>query len=122
MSFNDQYILIVDDNIGVRLLLYEALTNEGYNIELAPNGNEALIKIREKYPVLIVLDEMMLNMSGMGLVAVLNNLAPELPVIMITAYSEKICDVVKEHKQIKFFLSKPFDLKILFDKIQTLVS
>lgn len=81
-------ILVVDDEQNIRFLYKEELEEEGYSVELARNGEEAL----EKYPVvqpdLITLD---IKMPGMGGIEVLKRIREEnrdLPIVLCSAYSD----------------------------------
>lgn len=81
-------ILVVDDEEGIRQLYKEELEEEGYEVELAERGEEALDKISRSKPDVVILD---LRMPGMGGVEVLERIREqdkELPVIMCTAYGE----------------------------------
>ncbi|RYD01348.1 hypothetical protein N752_30610 [Desulforamulus aquiferis] len=57
-------ILIVDDQVGVRRLLFEALSDEGYKVEMAASGAEALNTLARSIPSLIFLDMKMPGMTG----------------------------------------------------------
>jgi len=57
-------ILIVDDKAGVRTLVREYLTAQGFNVVAAANGREALYVARHEKPDLILLDIMMPEMDG----------------------------------------------------------
>lgn len=66
-------VLVVDDQIGIRLLLEEVIQQEGYNVELALNGKEALDKILDNKPDLIMLDYKLPIIDGPTLVKKLEN-------------------------------------------------
>ena len=102
-----QYLLVVDDQAGIRQLLSEFFTGEGYRVELAVNGLETLAKVRAKKPALILLDLKMPQMGGMETLYQLKSIAPGVPIILITAYIESLAfDITLEHH----VLVKPFDL------------
>ncbi|SPF53377.1 Response regulator [Candidatus Desulfosporosinus infrequens] len=108
---SDNYILVVDDNYGIRRLLYEFLTQEGYSVKDAPDGLKALELVMEKKPRLALLDMRMPGLSGMETLAKLRDIAPETIVITMSAYidAKDINDAVQEGR-IKHFIFKPFDL------------
>lgn len=113
-----QYILIVDDHAGVRQLLFEVFSGEGYNVEMAATGAEALLKVRDRVPSLILLDEKMPGMTGLETLAKLRRLDSNLSVVIITAYGE--LDTLKAARNsglVQHQLSKPFDL----DEVRHLV-
>ena len=116
------YILVVDDNIGILNLLYEVLTSDGYNVELAQNGNEALEKIHIKLPNLILLDVKMPYISGFETLIKINEIDPNIPIIIITAYTElPFVEQAIKNKIIKHYIEKPFDLKELRNMIKNVL-
>jgi len=121
MSQSLQYLLIVDDNAGVCRLLFELFSDEGYIVETARSGAEALRIIRARTPSLILLDVKMPGMSGLETMDKIKEIVPETPVVMMTAYTE--LDTVmaaREEGKIRYYLSKPFELdemRLLVKKI-----
>ncbi|OQA08206.1 MAG: Sporulation initiation phosphotransferase F [Firmicutes bacterium ADurb.Bin373] len=103
-------LLVVDDQDGVRRFLREAFTEEGYNVETAANGAEAVRKASIRPPSLILLDIKMPGMSGLELLEGLRQIAPDALVVIMTAYSE--LDIITEAKKrgAKCYINKPFDL------------
>ena len=81
------YILIVEDVPDILRLLEETLKFKGYNAVTAFNGQEALEKIEQMHPALIITDIMMPKLDGFGLVHRLriNPETREIPVIFLTA-------------------------------------
>lgn len=84
-------ILVIDDNDDIRGLLSLVLQKEGYEVLEAAGGSEALIKINESKPDLILLDVMMPGLSGLEVLATIRESREkkisQVPVIMITAKS-----------------------------------
>jgi len=110
-------ILIVDDQTGVRRLLFETFTEEGFQVEMASSGVDALKKIAAQTPDLILLDIKMPVMNGLATLREIRKTLPDLIVVMMTAYGE--LDMLKDAKKlnVKHYLIKPFDL----DEIRYLV-
>jgi DNA-binding response OmpR family regulator len=81
-------LLIVDDIEDNLFLLEAILTEEGYEVDSAKNGKEALAKIEASPPDLVLLDAMMPGMDGYEVTRRIreNKKIPFLPVILITAY------------------------------------
>ena len=81
------YILIVEDVPDILRLLEETLKFKGYRAVTAFNGQEALEKIQQEHPALIITDIMMPKLDGFGLVHRLriNPETREIPVIFLTA-------------------------------------
>ncbi|MDA8097706.1 MAG: response regulator [Clostridia bacterium] len=103
-------LLVVDDQPAIRHLLLEALASDGFEVELAANGREAVAKVQQRQPALVLLDLKMPGMSGLETLRELNKVAPGLPVILITAYGELSDPGEAERMGVRCLILKPFDL------------
>jgi len=105
-------LLIVDDHAGIRCLLSEAFCQEGYRVELAASGTEALQKVCTTIPLLILLDNKMPGISGLETLKEIRKINKEVPVIMLTA-AEEAPEIISEAKKLGVYryISKPFDLQ-----------
>ena len=104
-------VLVVDDEIGIVRLIQVNLERQGYQVETAGNGAEALAKIRRERPNLLVLDVMMPEMNGFELLTNIRSdpALADLPVIMLTAKAQD-ADVFKGYQlQADMYLTKPFN-------------
>ena len=81
-------ILVVDDEENIRILYSEELQDEGYDVIVASNAEEADIKIRESNPDLITLDIRMPGMDGIELLRKLRERDKNIPIVMCSAYSD----------------------------------
>lgn len=110
MTKKDNRLLIVDDQQGVRRLLYEAFTDEGYRVRIAAGGQEALKMIGQEVPDIILLDVKMPGMNGLETLAELKKINANIPVLMMTAYGD--LDMISHAKRlgVKHYITKPFDL------------
>jgi Response regulator containing CheY-like receiver, AAA-type ATPase, and DNA-binding domains len=81
-------LLIVDDQAGVRRLLYEAFAEEGYRVEMAASGPEAIQKVLCKTPDVILLDNKMPVMNGLETAQEIRKLSYDVPIVLMTAYGE----------------------------------
>lgn len=121
MGFNT--VLVVDDNYGIRRLMYEFLTQEGYIVKLASDGQMALHMIAEEKPKLILLDLRMPGLGGMQTLTKLKelDLYDDLIVVMMSAYFDaKDLKKAVQEGLIKHFIIKPFDLleiRVLIHKL-----
>jgi DNA-binding response OmpR family regulator len=86
-------ILVVDDEEGIRQLYKEELEEEGYEVELAERGEEALEKISKAKPDLVILDLRMPGMGGLEVLERIREQDKDLPVIICTAYGEYKSDL-----------------------------
>lgn len=103
-------ILIIDDQLGIRLLLTELFKKEGYETAQAANGAEALEYLQKERPDLVLLDMKIPGMDGLEILRRIREIDTSLKVIMMTAYGE--LDMIQEAKglgALKHF-TKPFDI------------
>ena len=84
---NDHYVLVVDDDPNVRMLVSDALTLLGYETLTARTGAEALEIVRQRPPDAMILDLMMPGMTGFSVLVSLRQAAGgrDIPVIVLSA-------------------------------------
>ena len=80
-------ILVVDDDENQRFLCQEVLTDEGYDVLVAKDGKEALEKVEQKIPDLVILDIVMPEMDGMEAMTRILRKHRKIPIILNTSYS-----------------------------------
>lgn len=82
------YILVVDDDADFRIGLRAALEMKGYQVDEAANGEEALLKLAEKPPLLVLLDLQMPVMNGREMLQRMRSTAElrEVPVVIISGF------------------------------------
>lgn len=116
-------ILIVDDEPTNVDMLSQELEEEGYNLLTAYNGEEALIKVQEHQPDLILLDVMMPNVDGFSVCRILKGSGKTIliPVILVTALRSQEDRVQGIEAGADDFISKPFDRDELLAKIRSLL-
>jgi DNA-binding NtrC family response regulator len=109
---NDE-ILVVDDEPQMLIAINETLRRSGYNISTAGSGMEALCRLKEKYYRLVITDMRMPEVSGLDLLRRVKSLAPQTPVILLTAYGT-IQNAVDAMRHGAFdYLLKPFSSESL---------
>ena len=81
-------ILVVDDEENIRILYSEELQDEGYDVIVASNAEEADIKIKESSPDLITLDIKMPGMDGIDFLRKVREHDKNIPIVMCSAYSD----------------------------------
>ncbi|MBC8136554.1 MAG: response regulator [Fibrella sp.] len=104
-------ILAVDDEPNIVRLIQVNLERDGYTVETANNGAQALAKIRQNRPDLLVSDVMMPEMDGFELLANIRRdpMLADLPVIMLTAKAQDR-DVMEGYTRgADMYLTKPFN-------------
>ncbi|MDY6992974.1 MAG: hybrid sensor histidine kinase/response regulator [Pseudomonadota bacterium] len=114
-------ILIVDDTINNIRVLGTILKREGYQINVAQNGKQALTIIEKVLPDLILLDVMMPEMDGFETCAYLknNNETKEIPIIFLTAKTETENIVKGFELGAVDYITKPFQAAELIVRVQT---
>jgi DNA-binding response OmpR family regulator len=100
-------ILIVDDEPVTRKSLTDILRLEGYNVNAVPNGQAAVEYVRTHHVDLMVVDLRMPGMDGLEVVQVVNQLAPETEVILLTAYASTETAIQALRLRIHDYVQKP---------------
>jgi DNA-binding response OmpR family regulator len=108
-------ILAVDDNEDSLRIIQMVLESNGFDVELARNGVEALERIREKAPELVLLDVMMPEMSGMEVLEKLRGAqaTARIPVILLTAKAQDEDVITGYQVGADYYITKPFTAKQL---------
>jgi CheY-like chemotaxis protein len=81
-------ILVVDDDENHRFLCREVLSDEGYDVMLAKDGKEALERVEQKTPDLVILDIVMPEMDGMEAMTRILRRHKKIPIILNTSYAK----------------------------------
>ncbi len=104
-------ILVVDDEVVIRELLYEVLTEQGFDVKLAENGPQALDILRQENDFIVLFtDIMMPEMDGIELLRRAREVVPSIVPIVMTGYAtlETASAAVKEGAY--DYVQKPFNL------------
>lgn len=106
-------VLVVDDEADAVELLQEFLVNKGYEVSTASDGEEALRKVKEERPHLVLLDVRMPGMNGLDVLRQVRQLDQEVGVIMVTAVNEE--ETGREALKLGAFdyIVKPLNLEYL---------
>jgi len=110
-------ILVADDDKNIQLLLETVLTLEGYRVILANNGLEALKKIKEETPDLLILDLKMPDMNGVDVLRVIRKDNKELPIIICTAYEKMLDEYAVWAGHVAGCLTKP----MVLDRLKAMI-
>ncbi len=110
-------ILVVDDEQSYRDALSVALQREGFTVETAADGTEALARFDAARPALILLDVMLPQMSGVDVCRELRTRS-QVPIIMVTARNAEIDAVVGLEVGADDYVTKPFRLRELVARVR----
>ena len=101
-------LLIVDDNEGVRHLVSRWLERAGFSVREAKDGAEAVEKVKEDPPAVILADIRMPKIDGIELARIIKNEYPEIKIILMTAYSSPQTIAQARREGVDDYLEKPF--------------
>ncbi len=79
-------LMVVDDDPDIRMTLWQVLTEEGFDVVTASNGFEALERVAQREPAIIVLDLLMPTLDGWGVLSLLKAARAHIPVIVLSAH------------------------------------
>ena len=114
-------LLVVDDERGIVIALKGLFGKEGYEVETAESGEEALAKVKAGLFHVIITDLSMQGMSGLDLLRSVRQLDPECAVLMITAYGTQRIAVEAMKAGAEDYLPKPFDNDELRIKVRNVM-
>jgi DNA-binding response OmpR family regulator len=113
-------ILVVDDKLELRTLLKSYLTQEGFDVFQAANGQEALFVARREKPDLIILDLMMPEMGGYDFMRAYRKSA-ETPIIVLTAKLDENDKVLGLELGADDYVTKPFSPRELTARVRAVL-
>ncbi|HZR20620.1 MAG TPA: response regulator [Verrucomicrobiae bacterium] len=101
-------ILVVDDEPLVAQTIRRVLVTEGHTVELADSGELALSLFKEGQFDLVITDFILGGMDGLELAQAIKAASPQKPVILITAFAERITSSTGKVSNVDFLMRKPF--------------
>ena len=114
-------IFVVDDEPNVRLTLKIALQKEGFEVVQCINGKDALDKLSDEKPDLIILDYNMPIMDGFSFLAAIRERKYIIPVIFLSDYADIETKIEGLNLGADDYLGKPFSTKELIARINVLL-
>ena len=100
-------VLVVDDEVTLRVLMEQILASEGYEVVTAVDGQEGLLAFLECHPSLVILDLMMPNMNGWQLLERIREIS-DTPVIILSALGHSSEKVTGLKRGAADYVAKPF--------------
>jgi len=114
-------VLVVDDDPAVRDSLRRSLAFNGYEVDVAADGEEALHRLGAQRPDAVVLDVMMPRLDGLATCRALRAAGDDVPVLMLTARDEVSDRVAGLDAGADDYLPKPFALEELLARLRALL-
>jgi len=116
-------ILLVDDSEMARFLLSRFLTSGGHEIVgEAADGIEAIRKVGETAPDLVILDLVMPHMKGLQTLEEIKKISPQTKVVMCTGDHQEYTVREAVRKGASGFILKPFDRDVVLDEVNTVLA
>ncbi|WP_153463532.1 MULTISPECIES: response regulator [Sediminibacillus] len=115
-------VMIVDDQPGIRLLLEEILKTEGYQIKTAENGKEALDKIVNEPPDLLMVDYKLPIMDASALLHRLEEEGVTVPAILMSGLSEEIEGKKDQFPMVEEIFAKPFNIDDARERVNRILA
>jgi DNA-binding NtrC family response regulator len=104
-------VLIADDEKNLRTLMSEVMRRQGYAVETAENGEEAVAKVRELDFDVVLLDVKMPRMDGLTALREIRTISPNTIVVMMTAFENREVALESIRHGAYDFFNKPFELE-----------
>jgi two-component system, OmpR family, response regulator MprA len=119
-SENKPHILVVDDDAEIVSFLRRGLIFEGYAVETAVDGSDALVKLRDKDPDMVILDIMMPGIDGLEVSKRLRQVS-DIPILMLTAKGTLSDKIAGFKVGADDYLVKPFEFDELLARMRALL-
>ncbi len=113
-------VLVVDDDRKITGALRRGLVYEGYSVDVANSGSEALTMVRDAHPNLVILDVMMPGIDGLDVCRLIRR-SDDVPILMLTARDEIADRVAGLDSGADDYLVKPFAFEELLARIRALL-
>jgi two-component system response regulator PilR (NtrC family) len=115
-------ILVVDDEDALRTVLSAELEGEGYKVNMAADGAEAIAILKTQEFDLILLDIKMPNVDGFEVLKFIKDNHPKSKVIMLTGFADLKNAIESKKLGAEDFVSKPYDLVDLLTTVERVLS
>ncbi len=112
-------ILVVDDELLIRDLLYDFFQDQGWDIAVAESGEQALEILQEKKIDVLLTDLRMPAMDGMALTGQVRKNFPCLPVVIMTGYPSVESAVSALRNKVADYITKPFNVNELYKRVES---
>ncbi len=114
-------ILIVEDDPSIRLGLQRSLTFEGYSVDQAKDGEEAIQKAFDRKPDLILLDLMLPRLNGFEVCKTIRKYDPTIPIVILSAKGDEGDKVLGLELGADDYVTKPFSVRELTARVKAVL-
>src|SRR5699024_8250632 len=115
-------ILIIDDQVGIRMLLENIFENSGYKVCTAESGVEAFHFLKEQEVDLILLDYYLPLMNGSEIIEQIEQANNQIPIILINGFTKVIEERYVQHTNVIDVFGKPFDVNTLINRVENILT
>jgi DNA-binding response OmpR family regulator len=117
-------ILIVDDDVGIRMLLSKFLQRQGFETLVAEDGLEGVELAKKNHPDLIMLDVVMPRLDGLTAARLIKFYKPlsEVPILFLTAKDAEKEIELAQAARAEAYITKPFDVRKVIEVVKELLS
>ncbi len=116
----DKRVLVVDDEPGIVSAIAYALRREGYEVDTAADGEEALAKVGSFHPQVLVLDVMMPKLNGYDVCRKLED-RDDIGIILLTVKNDIVDKIVGLELGADDYMTKPFEIRELLARVKALL-
>jgi DNA-binding response OmpR family regulator len=120
MNPMNRKVLVVDDESSIVSAIAYALRREGYEVETANDGEEALVKVASFHPQVMILDVMMPKLDGYGVCRRLED-REDIGIILLTVKNELVDKIVGLEMGADDYMTKPFEIRELLARVKALM-
>jgi len=114
-------ILLVEDEAAIAAFVQTALEREGFTVEVVEDGRQALARVSQSPPDLIVLDLMLPGVNGLEVCRAVRQMPTYVPIIMLTARDEDVDKVVGLELGADDYITKPFNTRELIARVRAVL-
>jgi DNA-binding response OmpR family regulator len=114
-------ILVIDDDTSIRKFLKRGFSYEGFAVTLAESGEDGLVRAREHYPDIVILDWLMPGMDGIEVLEKLRLADSSLPIIMLTAKDTQQDEIRGLVQGADDYVTKPISFDVLLARVRSLL-
>ena len=112
-------ILIVEDEIDIREGISEYLSEVGYDVMVAEDGQEGIDLFKSNEFDLVLLDIMLPKINGFGVLSQIREIS-DVPVMMLTAMTDDYSQIISFNEKADDYITKPFSVVVLHKRIEAL--